>query len=163
MSLIAFRRTMAHFSETSRNISLVGGTILRADCLQHTGIWVPSTLDLNTGIGNVNGNFVHPGRNFSTDARGTVLQNNTILSASLRMNNGNFRNAAIDLDIIVGNDDGNLAFVHRRYVRFVFYRCLYKYVAYNRLSDAAEEDGDKQDGSDKAGVEEVEKTGEAEE
>lgn len=135
---------MAHFSNTSRNITLVGGTILRADCLQHTGIWVPSTLDLNTGIGNVNGNFVHPGRNFSTDARGTVLQNNTILSASLRMNNGNFRNAAIDLDTIVGNDDGNLAFVHRR-----------------ALSGGAEEDGEKQDGGDKACVEDAEKAGEA--
>ena len=97
------------FSQTSRNIRLSGLSLLMAECHKHDGSWVPSTLDLDTGIGNNEGYFDTSRTDYFKTA-GDVSLSGTILTASLMRTGTSPRYDSIDLDPIVANHDGVLTF-----------------------------------------------------
>ena len=83
--------------------------MLQATCQKNDGSWVPSSLDLDTGIGNNEGRFDTSITDYSQSAADVTLSNTT-LSAQLEQTGGAFLPASIDLDPIVANMDGVLTF-----------------------------------------------------
>jgi len=83
------------------------GTNLMAQCHDEHGALHNSTLDLNTVLGNHEGQFDRNGENFSGSAALYGL-NRTTLVARLRHSNGSFQDASIDLNSVVRNNNGRL-------------------------------------------------------
>ena len=80
-----------------------------ADCQKHDSSWVPSTLDLDTGIGNNEGHFDTSSTDYFRSASNASLSG-TVLSAYLAQTKGGAVLDSIDLDPIVANLDGVLTF-----------------------------------------------------
>ena len=97
------------FSTTSRSIKLSGSTTLLAECKKTDGTWVPSSLNLDTGIGNTEGSFDTSSKDYSLSANNVKLTGTT-LSANLKTTGGSFMAASIDLDTVVANLEGVLTF-----------------------------------------------------
>ncbi|QRV78806.1 CVNH domain protein [Ceratobasidium sp. AG-Ba] len=99
------------FSKSSRNIQLQGNSVLSAQCERADGqSFAPSTLDLNTCLGNIDGSFKWGEKDYSLTARDVSLDG-TNLSAKLQRADGvSERHATVDLDERIENHDGNLRF-----------------------------------------------------
>ncbi|KIM73641.1 hypothetical protein PILCRDRAFT_828935 [Piloderma croceum F 1598] len=96
------------FYETSRNVRLdEDNRTLRAECKGSDGKFHPTSIDLGMHLGNHNGSFVWHGENFNETARDVRL-GGSMLYADLRSPEGTWNAAHIDLNKVVGNDDGQL-------------------------------------------------------
>ncbi|KAH8153716.1 uncharacterized protein LAJ45_02529 [Morchella importuna] len=72
------------FSESSRNIHLVDGHRLRAECRNERGDYQASELNLNTCIGNLNGYLAWDTPNFSQTSQNIrLVENGTKIEATL--------------------------------------------------------------------------------
>eukprot|EP00039_Didymoeca_costata_P010367 m.139476 g.139476 ORF g.139476 m.139476 type:complete len:428 (+) comp14801_c0_seq3:217-1500(+) len=99
------------FSASSKNIRLDRNTLV-ATCRNREGQDVTSQLNLDTGLGNKNGEFEAGGQNYSQTARNQTFQvPQTLLSCELQCCDGSWRPARIKLDDVITNDDGKLKFV----------------------------------------------------
>jgi hypothetical protein len=96
------------FAITSTDIQL-DGSILRAKCQDGRGVPVSSSLDLNSGIGNINGEFNILHTDFASTARDIHLKDNT-LNATLETESGSWTQASINLNLCVKTEDGVLKF-----------------------------------------------------
>ncbi|KAG0199887.1 hypothetical protein BGX28_006912 [Mortierella sp. GBA30] len=105
---------MSGFSHTSKDIQLINGHILKAECETRDGQWVPSELNLDDIIGNNNGNFEWSGENYSKSANDIRLQlsydESPKLEAQLQTKEGESRGSYILLDHRIENEDGRLIF-----------------------------------------------------
>ncbi|KAJ6496061.1 Cyanovirin-N [Mycena sanguinolenta] len=95
------------FSSTSQHYRLVG-TILHAQCQDRHGNLHNSELELNHLLGNNDGQFDRNGTHFH-ESSGICGLNGTLLVATLRRQDGGYRDALIDLNEFVWNDNGRLA------------------------------------------------------
>ena len=107
-SLISLIQNMA-FLQSLRNIRLSGDSTLLAECLKHDGTYTFSDLDLDTSIGNNKGHFDTSSTEYSRSATNVKLSD-TMLSADLLRSNAPSLHDSIDLNTIVANHDGVLAF-----------------------------------------------------
>jgi hypothetical protein len=98
------------FSETSYDVELLYSHVLRAKCKGLDGQYHTSELDLNTCIGNSNGELRWGGSNFSEHAR-DVWYEGVLLGGRLRDNDGHLRETKIYLNEHIANLDGRLAYV----------------------------------------------------
>ena len=97
------------FSESSRNIHLIG-SVLSAECCTAEGDWIESQINLDTCLGNISGSFEWGQENFSLSAQDIQLEDMT-LSAGLATEDGeNFTNSRVNLDEHISNIDGQLTF-----------------------------------------------------
>lgn len=95
------------FSESSRNIHLIG-SILAAECCTAQGNWVESQINLDTCLGNINGSFEWGQENYSLSAENVELED-SILSAGLATEEGGgFTDSKVNLDEHISNIDGQL-------------------------------------------------------
>ncbi|KAH8883514.1 HET-domain-containing protein [Thozetella sp. PMI_491] len=98
------------FSLSSSEISLKDDGVLVATCLTRDGVKQHSSINLNLRIGNKEGSFDVPGRNYHASARDVRLVGSKILCADLASSRGQWYQDAIDLDAFIGNHDGKLVF-----------------------------------------------------
>ncbi|KAJ4126967.1 hypothetical protein NW768_008588 [Fusarium equiseti] len=99
------------FYESSRNVELIDDRILQAELKDVDGNWVQSMINLDDIIGNIDGEFVWNGENFTHTANNIHLDG-SVLTADLENNNGDFGSAqAIDLNEFIANINGELDFV----------------------------------------------------
>jgi hypothetical protein len=96
------------FAITSTDIRL-DGSVLRAKCKDGRGVPVSSSLDLNLGIGNINGEFNIFHTNFARTARDIHFKDNT-LHTTLQTKSGSWTQASINLNLCVKNENGVLKF-----------------------------------------------------
>ena len=96
------------FQITSRDIVL-NGSVLKVDCKDFRGNWKSSSLDLNRHFGNVDGGFSVFETDFLESAEDVRLQGAT-LCATLPRNNSSSTTAAINLNLYIANQKGNLKF-----------------------------------------------------
>ena len=109
-SLIPLVQNMPpYFSHSSKNIRLSGASTLLADCQKSDGTWVPSSLDLDTGIGNTEGHFDRKSTNYSQSATNVQLSG-TRLSADLARSGPPPMPDSINLDENISNVEGVLTF-----------------------------------------------------
>lgn len=75
------------------------------------GSWVDASLDLNAHLGNEDGRFQPGGENaWYTSEQGSWRLQGVVLYASLKNRQGQFKEASINLDHYVDNDNGVLKF-----------------------------------------------------
>ncbi|KAG9008486.1 hypothetical protein FRB94_013210 [Tulasnella sp. JGI-2019a] len=114
MSHTSARRPRGRFSETSKNVELIG-SILHADCLSRRGTYWPSQLDLNEVLGNDDGSFTLHFGGWSMSAQNIRL-NGAILTADLRPIKGDWNlDQTFDLDFHIKNDDSVLKVVDTKW------------------------------------------------
>lgn len=95
------------FSESSRNIHLIGST-LSAECCTAEGEWIESQINLDSCLGNINGSFEWGQENYSFSAENVELDG-VILSAGLATEDGeSFTDSKVNLDEYISNIDGQL-------------------------------------------------------
>lgn len=95
------------FSESSMGVYLEG-TTLHASCQNGSDQWVHSSLDLDTVLGNNNGDFDTNSTGFSKTAQDITLEEDTnVLRAKLKQGQ-TWKDASIDLNSFIKNDDGQL-------------------------------------------------------
>lgn len=103
------------FAINTTNIRL-DGSILHGMCKDGKGVPVSSSLDLNSGIGNTNGEFnffrTGLGTGFTSTARDISLKDDT-LYAKLRTDTGSWIPATINLNLCVKNESGVLKFTEK--------------------------------------------------
>ena len=99
------------FAITTTNIRL-DGSILHGMCKDGKGGPVSSSLDLNSGIGNINGEFNFFRTDFTSTARDIYLKDDT-LYATLRTDSGSWKQATINLNFCVKNESGVLKFTEK--------------------------------------------------
>ncbi|QRV93561.1 CVNH domain protein [Ceratobasidium sp. AG-Ba] len=99
------------FSQTSKDIQLHDGKTLSAHCeVAGGGNFVPSRLDLDTCLGNIDGHFRWGEKNFSQSARSVKLQG-VELKGDLHSADGKeWKHATVDLDQHIANIDGQLKY-----------------------------------------------------
>ncbi|ETW87826.1 hypothetical protein HETIRDRAFT_245866, partial [Heterobasidion irregulare TC 32-1] len=110
------------FSLTSRTI-ILEGSILKAHCRNLQGFWVPSTIDLDRHLGNIDGSFNMSGTNFSRSAESVRLVG-TIITASLIRQDSKRLQATLDLNVCIQNIDGQLRFKKPRDSLLLSSSCL---------------------------------------
>lgn len=105
------KHTMS-FHDSSRNIELVNGRILSAQCRKIDGSWVPAALDINNFIWNDDGHFKWGGKDFCKTAKDIQLTGSTVLSARLIRKDGSITSnlKVIDLSDRIANQDGELVY-----------------------------------------------------
>jgi hypothetical protein len=81
---------------------------ITATCKDRSANFRKSSLDLNTRIGNRDGNLTTSG-GFAGTCKNVGL-NGTTLQADCRTFNKDFRSTQLDLNRIITNNDGNLTF-----------------------------------------------------
>lgn len=106
---------MSNFHASAEHIRVDDGHILRAVLHNGSGEAVEAELDLNSVIGNDNGNFFWGGENFSHSAENISFSvegadSVPILRASLRDVEGNLNDRDINLAERIGNADGSFSF-----------------------------------------------------
>ncbi|KAI1748341.1 hypothetical protein F4782DRAFT_542925 [Xylaria castorea] len=94
------------FQSTSRGIR-ISGSILQAECRDWDGNWRPTSLDLDTVIGNSDGKFSLANKSFSHGADNLQLCGSKI-SISLCRRDGPPVKAIFDLNLCVANKNGSL-------------------------------------------------------
>lgn len=100
------------FKQASRNIRLDGAT-LRAECSTSDGQWLESELRLDRLLGNLSGQLVWLGMNFSQDAKHIYLEDTT-LHALLPKSKHVWHPACVDLNGRIANKAGCLVYVDPR-------------------------------------------------
>jgi hypothetical protein len=101
------------FSQSSENIEIIGEerNILRAYCHDKNGSGHISSIDLNSYLGNINGEFRWGGHNFTRSAVNVILKGAT-LYADLQREDGTWNNATtVHLDDHITNNDGRLEYM----------------------------------------------------
>ncbi|KAI4151312.1 MAG: hypothetical protein LQ340_003581 [Diploschistes diacapsis] len=101
------------FHRSSSAFEVIGSQLF-ADCRNTSGIYCPSSLDLDLHLGNKNGAFDWNGKNFSKSARDVHFISNGssfILHATLRNRNGAWREAKTDLSDRLANHNGKLVYI----------------------------------------------------
>ena len=98
------------FEWTCRNVRLEGLS-LYADCRRIDGSYRPSSLPLDTVIGNVEGAFKWGYKNFSSTARDVSVQG-SLLKATLKKSDGTWVEATLSLGTNIVNADGILKAVN---------------------------------------------------
>ncbi|KAH0613785.1 uncharacterized protein H6S33_005671 [Morchella sextelata] len=101
------------FSESCKNIELVNGHILRAECRNDQGHHQTSELDLNTCIGNLNGYLAWDTPNFSQTSQNIrLVENGTKIEATLLQISGHHSAPqGIYLNQRIVNRNGCLRFI----------------------------------------------------
>ncbi|KAK4442595.1 cyanovirin-n family protein [Podospora aff. communis PSN243] len=104
------------FHASAQDIRVDDGHMLRATLLNADGEAVEAEFDLNTVIGNDNGNFVWGGGDFSGSAEEISFSlegddSVPVLRANLRDVEGNLEHRDINLSERIGNDNGSFVFV----------------------------------------------------
>ncbi|KAL2151881.1 hypothetical protein VTH82DRAFT_5065 [Thermothelomyces myriococcoides] len=95
------------FSDSANHI-LLEGSVLRAEVMTEEGAWVWAEIDLDTIIGNNDGEFDPAGENFSQTAEDIALDG-TVLTARLQRADGEWNDpVSIDLNDVLENIDGTL-------------------------------------------------------
>jgi hypothetical protein len=82
---------------------------MQANCRTLDGRYQRSSLDLNSIIGNIDGQFQWGSQAFSRSATGASIQG-AVLTANLRKKNGTYVRASINLDARITNNNGNLQY-----------------------------------------------------
>ncbi|CBY00831.1 hypothetical protein IAQ61_011742 [Plenodomus lingam] len=103
------------FQHSAEDIRIDDGHILRARLRNAEGELNDSEIDLNNHIGNVDGNFVWDGENFSHSAQDiefTIEADGeaAVLRASLSDAEGNHETRDINLGERISNNDGNFEY-----------------------------------------------------
>jgi hypothetical protein len=103
------------FHASAQDIRVDDGHILRATLANADGEPVEAEFDLNSVIGNDNGNFVWGGGDFSGSAEGISFslegdESVPILRANLADAEGNYEHRDINLAERIGNDNGSFVF-----------------------------------------------------
>ncbi|KAG0643612.1 Cyanovirin-N [Tuber brumale] len=100
------------YSDTSRSAVLInGGRTLRAECRKLDGSWVPSEIDLNTCIGNLNGFLAWDMKNFSHTAEDIRLEEDgRKLTCMIRKEDGRQRERQGIFLTKIHNSDGVLLY-----------------------------------------------------
>jgi hypothetical protein len=97
------------FSQTSKDITL-DGSKLSAQVKDRQGCWRSSTIDLNDHIGNKDGSFYVDSTNWHASAVSTRLDG-TVLRSTLYTIAGSQKEACLELNLFLTNDDGELKFL----------------------------------------------------
>lgn len=106
-------RLCATVQEDVRNLRLISGFLLSADCLQQDGSYASSFLDLDGYIGNAGGKFAR-GVNF-TESSQDIRLDGTTLSGRLSPNHGTLRESSMEISRNIRCLNGRLiAFNGRR-------------------------------------------------
>lgn len=105
---VAFPGQADDFSQTCTHLFLEGSR-LTADCRRINQSQVPATLDLDRGIGNLDGRLAWGDRNFSHTCEDIRLHG-AILKAECRRIDGSLNKTRLDLDERIDNSDGMLRF-----------------------------------------------------
>ncbi|KAJ8496534.1 hypothetical protein ONZ45_g12414 [Pleurotus djamor] len=96
------------FADSSSNIRL-GDHTLYASVQNGDGDWGDCELNLNTILGNHDGEFAPGGENFFDSGQGIWLWlDGTTLRGQLMNVEGEWKDAEIDLNRFIGNDNGSL-------------------------------------------------------
>ena len=93
------------FIGTCKSLS-VSNTILKAQCGNRNGVWISTSLDLNTCFQNFNGLFSCGGGYAATGRDASV--SGTVLTGTLAKRNGKWKTAQIDLNNFITNVNGEL-------------------------------------------------------
>ncbi|KAK5019298.1 Cyanovirin-N [Cryomyces antarcticus] len=102
---------MSNYSQSAEAFELADGHILRCNCRNMDGDYVSSELDLDTIIGNNDGQFAWGGQGWSQGAGNPNLEEGWRLTADLPGADGGQRDrATIDLNEKIGNDNGKLVY-----------------------------------------------------
>ena len=97
------------FSQTSQDINVSGPT-LSAECEKEGGgSIVPSTLNLDDYLGNINASFRWGSTIFSHSAR-NISNDGPTLTADLQDSQGNWQSASVNLDEHIANMNGQLTY-----------------------------------------------------
>jgi hypothetical protein len=99
--------TPTAINQSARDLQ-VQGSILSGECYDGSA-WVPSEIDLNRYLGNINGSFRWREPRWSLTAQQVVL-NETVLHASLRTRDGRWVPSQIDLSQRIKNIRGYLTY-----------------------------------------------------
>lgn len=100
------------FSQTCRNINLEG-SLLTAECEQVDGYtYVPTAIDLNDYIGNINGTLEWGDHLFSLTCYGTTVEGNRLTGECEKRDRYTLDNTSINLDEHIANIDGELTFYY---------------------------------------------------
>ena len=104
------------FHASAQDIRVEDGHMLRATLFNANGEPVEAEFDLNSVIGNDNGNFVWGSGDFSGSAEEISfslegVDSVPILRANLADVEGNFEHRDINLAERIGNDNGNFVFL----------------------------------------------------
>lgn len=98
------------FKSSSKDFSL-DGSVLKAKCSNSQNEYVDASLDLNSYIGNNDGDFTTENSGFYSVALNVSLDpTNVVLSASLKTKDNLYIDRTFELDLYVGNDHGTLKF-----------------------------------------------------
>ncbi|KAK5991736.1 hypothetical protein PT974_07770 [Cladobotryum mycophilum] len=102
---------MPGFGTSVRNLRL-GNFTIDCEARRRNGSWVFASLGLNEHLENRDGDLVVGGRNaWHTSDQDSWRLNGTILSGRLQRRDGNtMRDASIDLNLYISNEDGVLKF-----------------------------------------------------
>ncbi|QRV93562.1 cyanovirin-N [Ceratobasidium sp. AG-Ba] len=98
------------FSRTSKHIQLHDGKTLSADCEVAGGSFLPSRLDLDTCLGNIDGHFRWGGKQFSQSARNVKLQAAELKGDLHSADGKEWKHATVNLDLHIANIDGQLVY-----------------------------------------------------
>lgn len=99
-----------NFSQTCQNITLEGSD-LTAECAQLDGYtYIPTTLDLDDYIGNINGELQWGDHWFSHTCESTRVEGNRLMGECEKRDGYTLESTFIDLDEYIANIDGELTF-----------------------------------------------------
>ncbi|KAF9172711.1 hypothetical protein BGX21_004887 [Mortierella sp. AD011] len=100
-----------NFTSSCRNMKLIDGHILYAECRDFQGEWFQSTLDLDEHLGNDNGVFRWYDKNFSHSAEDVRLVDGGTIAAKLRRwSDQQWESSSVSLNNMITNNDGRLEF-----------------------------------------------------
>lgn len=98
------------FSQTCRNINLEG-SLLTAECEQVDGYtYVPTAIDLNDYIGNINGTLEWGDHLFTLTCYDTKVNGNLLTGKCKKRDGYRLDSTSINLDEYIANIDGELTF-----------------------------------------------------
>jgi hypothetical protein len=95
------------FSKSSKQVALRDERFLVAKCFSPDGELIDASIDLNTCLGNLDGEFKVGDRDFILSARDIRLDGKN-LTAALRRENGSYVHDSVNLDAFITNDCGKL-------------------------------------------------------
>ena len=98
------------FSLSSQNTCLKDGHTLHSTCKRKDGSWKDSSINLNNYITNDNGRLLFGGINFSLSCTNISILSGHILVCQARAVDGSWHENSLDLNLRIGNNDGNLCF-----------------------------------------------------
>jgi hypothetical protein len=93
-------------STTCRKVIIHEG-VLSAECLKADNTYVPSSISLDSFLGNVNGKFIQGGKNFSQSAQDVGIIGG-VMYATLQASGDQYVHAKFDLHQLIINNDGVL-------------------------------------------------------